>query len=280
MRDGGLVRVRLDLAYDGTEFSGWAQQPGRRTVQGELEAALARVLRCPARLTVAGRTDAGVHATGQVAHVDLPSAVWAAEEGRLLRRLAGVLPADIRVSALAQTWPGFHARFGALWRRYTYRLTDAPGGGSPLRRTDTVSWPRRLDDEAVAAAAVALLGVHDFAAFCRAREGGTTVRELQRLDWSRDEDAVLVAAVQADAFCHHMVRGLVGSLLAVGEGRRPVTWPASLLAHTERCHEIPVAPARGLTLVGVGYPADAAGLAARSAQTRVRRELSVDPPHP
>lgn len=237
------------------------------------------MLRCPAQLTVAGRTDARVHATGQVAHVDLPPGVWAAQAGRLLRRLAGVLPADVRVSAVSEAPPEFDARFGALWRRYTYRVTDAPGGGSPLRRTDTVSWPRRLDDEAVAAAAAPLLGTHDFAAFCRAREGGTTVRELQRLDWSRDGEGVLIATVQADAFCHHMVRGLIGSLLAVGEGRRPVPWPVTLLGRTERSNEIPVAPARGLTLVAVGYPPDAAGLAARCLQTRARRELSVDPRH-
>lgn len=271
--------MRLAVAYDGSEFSGWAQQPDRRTVQGELEAALARVLRCPARLTVAGRTDAGVHATGQVAHVDVPQSVWAAESGRLLRRLSGVLPADVRVCAVEATVPEFDARFAALWRRYTYRIADTPAGGSPLRRTDTVSWPRPLDDQMLAEATVGLLGTHDFAAYCRAREGATTVRELQRLAWSRDGEGVLVATVQADAFCHHMVRGLIGGLLAVGEGRRPVGWPASLLTRTERSNEIAVAPARGLTLVAVGYPLDAAGLAARSAQARARRELSVDRRH-
>lgn len=272
------MRVRLDLAYDGTQFSGWARQPDRRTVQGELEAALERVLRAPVRLTVAGRTDAGVHATGQVAHFDLARELWDDEASKLVRRLAGVLPPDVRVSAVSPTGPEFDARFGAFWRRYHYRVSDAPGGASPLRRTDTVSWPRRLDDEALTTAAAPLVGTHDFVAFCRAREGATTIRELQRLDWIRDSHGVLVATVQADAFCHHMVRGLIGGLLAVGEGRRPASWPAGLLAATARSNEIAVAPAHGLTLVAVGYPQDPAGLAARSVRTRARRTDQIGEP--
>lgn len=237
------------------------------------------MLRVPVALTVAGRTDAGVHATGQVVHLDVSDSVWAVEQDRLVRRLAGVLSADVRVADAIAVPAAFDARFGALWRRYIYRVSDASGGVSPLRRTDTLAWPRPLDLDALRAAAGSLVGMHDFAAFCRPRAGGTTVRELQDLDWVRDDEGVLVATVQADAFCHHMVRGLMGALLAVADGRRPVDWPAELLERTERSGEITVAPAHGLTLVAVGYPDDDQGLRARLAQTRGRREWSGDPRH-
>jgi tRNA pseudouridine38-40 synthase len=239
-------------------------------VQEELETALAVVLRCPVDLTVAGRTDAGVHATGQVAHCDLPAAVWEEQRARVLRRLRGVLPADIAVVSASEAHPDFDARFAALRRHYVYRLTDAPSGPPPLRRTDTVGWPRSLDEAAMAAAAGLLLGEHDFAAFCRRREGATTVRTLLALDVARDGDLVTVAA-SADAFCHSMVRSLVGALLAVGEGRRPPEWPAGLLTRLERSSEVPVAPAAGLTLVAVDYPPDDE-LAERQQTTRRRRD--------
>jgi tRNA pseudouridine38-40 synthase len=267
---GGLVRVRLDVQYDGTALSGWATQPGRRTVQGELEAALRTVLRVPVALTVAGRTDAGVHATGQVAALEMPRTLWDQHREKLVRRLRGVLPPDIAVPAVTEAHPDFDARFAALARHYVYRLTDAPGGPSPLRRADTVRWPRTLDHRAMTAAAAALLGQHDFAAFCRRREGATTVRTMLALDVDRDGDLVTLAA-SADAFCHSMVRSLVGALLAVGEGRRPPQWPAELLGRTQRADEVTVAPAAGLTLVRVDYPPDDM-LAARVAVTRARRD--------
>jgi tRNA pseudouridine38-40 synthase len=259
------MRVRLDVSYDGTDFSGWAVQPGRRTVQGELETALTTVLRVPAvPLTVAGRTDAGVHATGQVAHCDLTGL-----PEDLLRRLAGVLPLDVRVRSLRRVPGGFDARFSALWRRYEYRICDQPAAAEPLRRRQVLTWPRPLDVAAMAAAAEQLTGLHDFAAFCRRREGATTVRDLQRLTVERD-GAEIACTVVADAFCHSMVRSLVGALLAVGEGRRPVDWPASLFALGRRADEVSVAAAHGLTLVEVGYPPEAE-LAARAEQTRARR---------
>jgi tRNA pseudouridine38-40 synthase len=257
------------VQYDGTALHGWARQPGQRTVQGDLEEALTTVLRCPARLTVAGRTDAGVHATGQVAHCDVPAEAWRALADSVLRRLRGLLPADIAVTAARPAPPGFDARFGALARHYLYRLTDAPSGAPPLRRADTVGWPRPLDADAMTSAARMLLGEHDFAAFCRRREGATTVRVLQALDVVREGDLVTVTA-SADAFCHSMVRSLVGALLQVGEGTRPVGWPAGLLARTQRADEVPVAPAAGLTLVRVDYPADDQ-LPARAEVTRARR---------
>jgi tRNA pseudouridine38-40 synthase len=266
---GGLVRLRLDISYDGRALHGWARQPAERTVQGDLEQALATVLRTDVELTVAGRTDAGVHATGQVAHCDIPRALWTEQEHRLVRRLRGVLPPDIAVAAVRAAHPDFDARFGALARHYVYRLTDHPAGPPPLRRADTVGWPRALDTDAMALATGLLLGQQDFAAFCRRREGATTIRTLLALDVVRDADLVTVAA-SADAFCHSMVRSLVGALLAVGEGRRLPEWPATLLSRSERASDVPVAPAHGLTLVRVDYPSDG-DLAARAELTRARR---------
>ena len=240
-------------------------------MQSVLEDALAVVTRVPGlQLTVAGRTDAGVHARGQVAHFDIDRPRWAAVEASLIRRLAGVLPGDVRVHAATEAAPHFDARFAATWRRYQYRLTDAPWGVEPLRRRDVVASPRRLDEAAMDEAAQALLGVHDFAAFCRRREGATTVRGLQQLTVRRTENLVEID-VRADAFCHSMVRSLVGALMAVGEGRKPPQWPASLLSDTTRSSSVAVAPAHGLSLTEVGYPADA-DLAARALITRNRRE--------
>jgi tRNA pseudouridine38-40 synthase len=239
-------------------------QPERRTVCGVLAGALTVVLREPVALTVAGRTDAGVHATGQVAHADLPADL---DPGWLVRRLARLLPADVRVRAVTPVPAEFDARFSALRRHYRYRVATAPHGAEPLRARDTVSWPHPLDVDAVSAASERLLGEHDFAAFCKRREGATTVRALQRLSWSCEPDGVVVAAVSADAFCHSMVRSLVGALLDVGRGRRAPEWPAGLLQRGERASEVPVAPAHGLTLVGVDYP-PAAELAARANTTR------------
>jgi tRNA pseudouridine38-40 synthase len=267
--DGGLVRVRLDIAYDGTDFSGWAVQPGRRTVQGELEAALLRVLRVPIGLTVAGRTDAGVHARGQVAHLDLPQPTWDDLGASLVRRLSGVLADDVRVRAAAVVPADFDARFGALWRRYEYRITDGDGGADPLRRRHVLSWRRSLDADAMADAAARLVGLHDFVAFCRRRDNATTVRAIEHFTVVRTGQEI-VGTVQADAFCHSMVRSLIGALLAVGDGRRPVQWPATLLTAQRRSDEIGVAPAHGLTLVEVAYP-PAELLGERARQTRTTR---------
>ena len=269
--DGGLLRYRLDIRYDGTGFSGWARQPGRRTVQGELEAALSVVTRLPAALTVAGRTDAGVHATGQVAHLDVPPDALAPEQ--LVHRLARLLAPDLRVPAVRRVPSSFDARFSALRRHYRYRVCDAPWGVDPLRRYDTLAHYRPLDETAMNTASTLLLGEHDFAAFCRHRAGASTIRALERLEWIRDEPHMLAAHVAADAFCHSMVRSLVGALLAVGEGRRRPDWPASLLHSTTRTSEITVAAPHGLTLVAVDYPADDQ-LAARAQQTRALRSLA------
>jgi tRNA pseudouridine38-40 synthase len=264
----GLVRLRLDLAYDGAPFTGWARQPGLRTVQGDVEDALMRVARLPAvRLTVAGRTDAGVHARGQVAHVDIPDDT---PLGGLARRMNGVLDRAIRITAIAPAPEGFDARFSALSRRYVYRVGDASYGVDPLRRHDTLAWPRTLDVERMRLAALALLGERDFAAYCRHRAGATTIRTLLRVDANRVEAGVVALDVEADAFCHSMVRALAGALLAVGEGRRDVDWPAHVLARGVRDPAVLVLPPHGLTLVQVRYPPDA-DLAARAALTRAVR---------
>ena len=263
------VRVKIDLSYDGTGFSGWAAQPGRRTVEGVLSETLGHVLRLPEapRLTVAGRTDTGVHARGQVAHADLPDTPWAATADAVTRRLSRALPPDIRARSVAPAPAGFDARFSALWRRYSYRVCDDPAAADPLRRHETLWHPRGLDLAAMNAAAAALAGEHDFAAFCRRREGATTVRALRRLDWERDAEGVAVACVVADAFCHNMVRALVGALLAVGEGSRPPSWPSAVLAAAVRDPAVRVVPPHGLCLEEVRYPAPGQ-LAARAALTR------------
>ena len=290
-----VVRLRLAISYDGTDFSGWAVQPGLRTVQGVIEDALGTVLRLPepARLTVAGRTDAGVHARGQVAHVDVPTSAWRAVVGRsdrtpgqaLVTRLAGVLgrgrwprgASDVVVHEATRAPAGFDARFSAVSRRYRYRISDAVGRRDPLRRQDVLWHPRELDVEAMGLAASWLCGEHDFAAYCKPREGATTIRTLLALDWRRvptgeQDDGLVVADVRADAFCHSMVRALVGASLAVGEGRRPVSWPAEVLATARRDPAVAVAPAHGLTLEHVGYPQDH-HLAARARAARNVRTL-------
>lgn len=274
------MRLRIDCAYDGTEFSGWAAQPGLRTVQGTLEEALATALRVQqVRVTVAGRTDAGVHARGQVAHVDVDPDTVVAAAGRatdppleaLARRVDGILPADLRVRRVSEAPEGFDARFSAIWRRYAYRIADAQALADPLVRRHVLSWGRPLDLDAMNEASAPLVGLHDFAAFCKQREGATTVRTLLDLSWSRDDAGLVVGSVRADAFCHNMVRALVGSMITVGEGRRPATWPAEVLAGRRRDAGVRVMHAHGLTLEEVGYPDDDE-LAAQADRARTRRE--------
>ncbi|MER6503441.1 tRNA pseudouridine(38-40) synthase TruA [Streptomyces sp. NPDC001455] len=271
----GSVRLRLDLAYDGKDFSGWAKQTGRRTVQGEIEDALRTVTRSARTydLTVAGRTDAGVHARGQVAHVDLPDEVWAEHGDKLLRRMAGRMAPDVRIWRIAEAPTGFNARFSALWRRYAYRVCDRPGGVDPLLRGHVLWHDRPLDVDAMNEAAARMTGEHDFAAYCKKRDGATTIRTLQKLSWVRDETSgILTATVQADAFCHNMVRALIGAALFVGDGRREPEWPARVLAARVRNPGVHVVRPHGLTLEEVAYPADEL-LAARAEQARNVRTL-------
>ena len=274
------MRLRLDLAYDGTDFHGWAAQPGLRTVEGELTEGLTRVLRLPgpARVTVAGRTDAGVHALGQVVHVDLDTDALERARGRadrplleaLAARLRGVLSGDVVVRGVTEAPADFDARFSATSRRYRYLLGDDPARVDPLRRREVVALRTPLDVAAMDAAAERLLGLRNFAAFCKRREGASTTRTLLRYDWHRREDGVLEATVLADAFCHSMVRALIGALVPVGAGERGVEWPEQVLTEGVRDPRVRVMPAHGLCLVEVTYP-PADQLATRAAEARARR---------
>jgi tRNA pseudouridine38-40 synthase len=281
-----VVRARLVFAYDGTDFAGWATQPGLRTVQGVMEEVLGRIVRQdgPSRLTVAGRTDAGVHARAQVAHVDINADAWKRLPGRaddgpdasLFRRLRAVLPEDIVVRQVDIAPPGFDARFSAIERRYAYRIADAASRKDPLTRRHVTWVEDELDIESLSAASSLLTGLRDFAPFCKAREGATTIRDLAVFQWERHADGPdggnVVATVRADAFCHSMVRGLVGAVLAVGSGRRDIAWLQEVASGAQRSPAISVAPARGLTLEEVTFPADHL-LADRAALTRAKRTL-------
>jgi tRNA pseudouridine38-40 synthase len=278
-REPSKVRWRFDIAYDGTNFSGWAAQAGRRTVQGELEAWIARVLRLsePPRMVCAGRTDAGVHARGQVAHLDLAPGMITDAGDDLARRLNRVLGGDCVVRGISVAPAGFDARFGAIWRRYVYRLSDAGVPPDPLYRYQIAQLPLEVDLARFNEAAAMLLGLKDFGAFCRRREGASTIRTLLELTAQRVASGpmtgIIECTVRADAFCHSMVRSLVGALIAVATGQRDRKWLVALTEHAERESTIMVMPAAGLTLEEVGYPADQE-LAARVFQARATRDLS------
>jgi tRNA pseudouridine38-40 synthase len=295
--DAQATRIRLDIAYDGTGFTGWTRQPGLRTVQGEIEAALAVVFRRfppTPTLVVAGRTDAGVHATGQVAHLDLSQEQLEslarprrgkmagrvydapASLGRRINGIAG-LESDVYVSRSAVAPDGFDARFSAIWRRYEYRIADNLAPRNPIERRNTVWYPAALDVDLMNQAAASLLGLHDWATFCKPREGATTIRTLQEFHWRRARDGVLVAEVKADAFCHSMVRSLVGSCVAVGQGNLPPERLVGIRDERMRGSEFKVMPAKGLTMVEVGYPEDS-GLGERAEQTRAKRDAQEAPP--
>ena len=266
--ESGFRRLRIDLAYDGTNFSGWAIQPDRRTVQEVVETALSTVAQSPAQTIVAGRTDAGVHATGQVIHVDLPETL---ELEDLAYKLNRILDEDVRINAIEIAPTAFHARFSALRRYYEYRILDENRVIQPLVRLNTASWYRPLDVELMNRASALLLGTHNYAAFCKYREGATTIRTLETYQWRRDEQGCLVADVVADAFCYSMVRNLVGAIVCVADGRKDPEWISTLLEDKERVSDSLVFPARGLTLYKVDYP-DAAELLERAKKTVARRE--------
>lgn len=282
------IRLRFDIAYDGTDFHGWARQiapegqEAVRTVQAEIEKALSLVLRHPVELTVAGRTDAGVHAAGQVAHADVPVGSLDqrsidGDPGRLVRRLSRLLDPDIRVSAVAAAPEGFDARFSALSRTYRYRVTTSASGPLPTRMRDTATWPKNIDLDLVQNTATALVGLNDFAAFCKPRPHATTIRNVHSFTWedvsTLEEPELFEATITADAFCWHMVRALVATCLDVGSGARDGRWAAALLRATERSPDVRLAPAKGLTLIRVDYPAEEE-LGDRAAVTRGRRDAA------
>lgn len=315
LRDLPAHRLRLDLAYDGTLFHGWAAQPGLRTVESEITEVLSLIARTPVTLTVAGRTDAGVHASAQTAHVDLPTALWeSALRGRggvhnhdnagqavnqpsqedasqrLAHRLNSILArryahfceergtrvprgtSDVLIHAIQPVSTDFDARFSAIGRAYIYRMSDGQAARSPLRRHD-VTWlgGATLDLDAMNEATAVLLGEHDFLSYCRPREGATTIRTLRTLRFVRESEGMVEAHVEADAFCHSMVRSLVGAAIEVGSGRRAVRWMAELLAARSREQAAPIAPAHGLTLCRVDYP-PAEEWSTKAAAARRRRD--------
>jgi len=286
MGGGGFLRVRLDVSYDGGPFSGWALQPGRRTVQGVLEEALHMLLRRAVRVTVAGRTDAGVHARGQVVHLDLTEAEWLGlPRGHeldpavaMLRRIRGALSrvlgdltGAVEVHRISLAPPGFDARFSALWRRYSYRIADGPALWDPLGRYSTLWHKNPLDVSLLNEGASKLLGLQNFLSFCKPREGATTIRELQRFEFTRAEDGVIVATIQADAFCHNMVRALIGSALYVGEGVEEPGWLHERLLARKRDAKSVLAAPHPLVLEEVAYPSDD-DLLARAELTRALRQ--------
>lgn len=297
------VRVRIDLAYDGAPFSGWARQPGLPTVQAALEDALAVLVRRDVRVVVAGRTDTGVHARGQVVHLDLTADEWhGLGRGRerdpgtaLERRLTGALshvlgrgrrelglgesPGAIVVRRAAEAPAGFDARFSAVSRRYGYRIDDGAAGRDPLTRHLTW-WTKDVLDVAVMAQAVReLVGLHDFLSFCRPREGATTVREVLDVSVERDRDGLVVLGIEADAFCHHMVRSVVGAAARVGAGREEAGWLGRRLEDRVRDARVQMAPAHALVLEEVRYPGDE-GLGERAARTRAVRDPLHGTPGP
>ncbi len=266
--ESGFRRLRMEIAYDGTNFSGWALQPDRRTVQACIEEAISKIARINVETIVAGRTDAGVHATGQVIHVDVPEELGLDD---LRYKLNRILDEDVRINAIEIAPPAFHARFSALRRYYQYRILDENKVIQPLARLNTASWYRPLDLDLMNRASALLLGTHDYAAFCKFREGGTTIRTLERYQWLRDTEGVLVADVVADAFCYSMVRNLVGAIVCVADGRKDPDWITALLENKERVSDSLVFPSRGLTLYKVDYPG-ATELLERAKKTVARRE--------
>ena len=256
--EGGFRRLRMDIAYDGTNFYGWGAQPDRRTIQDLVEEAISRISRVDSESIVAGRTDAGVHATGQVIHVDVPDVIFAGELNyRDFRyKLNRILDEDVRIMAITDAPAGFHARFSALRRHYVYKLIDNNDVIPPLSRHDVASWYRPLDVDRMNEASTLLLGHHDFAAFCKFRQGSTTIRTLEKYEWKRSDGGLLIADVVADAFCYSMVRNLVGAVVCVADGRKDPRWISELLANKARVSDSLVFPARGLTLYQVDYPSD------------------------
>ena len=256
--ESGFRRLRLDIAYDGTHFFGWATQPGHRTLQDLIEEAISRISQTNIDSIVAGRTDAGVHATGQVIHVDVPDAMFDRDLTYLdLRyKLNRILDEDVRIMNVSDAPQGFHARFSALRRYYSYKILDNNDVIAPLSRHDVASWYRPLDAARMNEASALLLGHHDFAAFCKFKVGGTTIRTLEKYEWHRSDEGLLVADVVADAFCYSMVRNLVGAVVCVADGRQSPAWIEQLLANKERVSDSLVFPARGLTLYQVDYPSN------------------------
>ena len=251
--ESGFRRLRIDLSYDGTNFSGWAKQPDQRTLQEEIEHALTVLTQSTIATIVAGRTDAGVHAEHQVIHTDVPENT---DITNFAFRLNQLLDEDIRVNSVVYAPSNFHARFTASARTYKYKIIDGGRVTPPLDRYDSADWFRELDIDLMNQGSKLLLGEHDFFAFCKFREGGTTIRNLLQFDWARDEKNYLIATIKAESFRYNMVRNLVGAAVCVGEKRFEPEWMLKTLEDKVRIPDSYVFPAKGLTLVSVEYPAE------------------------
>ena len=269
--ESGFFRIRIDLSYDGTNFYGWGKQADRRTVQGELEAALFTLFQRELDTVVAGRTDAGVHASGQVCHVDVPENDYT----DIAYRLNRILNDEIRIKSVSKVSDDFHARFGALRRHYIYKIKDGNGFIEPTARLDVTPWYRHLNVDLMNQAAATLIGENDFFSYARFREKATSTRDLQRFEFERDANGLILAHVTADAFLYNMVRALIGTMVYIGEGRFPITWAKEVLDQRERPSDSVVFPAKGLTFVGVDYPADSE-LKSRILKTMQHRDVESD----
>jgi tRNA pseudouridine38-40 synthase len=269
--ESGFFRIRIDLSYDGTNFYGWGKQADRRTVQGELEAALFTLFQRELDTVVAGRTDAGVHASDQVCHVDVPENDYT----DIAYRLNRILNDEIRIKSVTRVSDDFHARFGALRRHYLYKIKDGNGFIEPTARLDVTPWYRHLNVDLMNQAAATLIGENDFFSYARFREKATTTRDLQRFQFERDVNGLILAHVTADAFLYNMVRALIGTMVYIGEGRFPITWAKEVLDQRERPSDSVVFPAKGLTFVGVDYPADSE-LKSRILKTMQHRDVESD----
>ena len=269
--ESGFFRIRIDLSYDGTNFYGWGKQADRRTVQGELEAALFTLFQRELDTVVAGRTDAGVHASGQVCHVDVPENDYT----DIAYRLNRILNDEIRIKSVSKVSDDFHARFGALRRHYIYKIKDGNGFIEPTARLDVTPWYRHLNVDLMNQAAATLIGENDFFSYARFREKATTTRDLQRFEFERDANGLILAHVTADAFLYNMVRALIGTMVYIGEGRFPITWAKEVLEQRERPSDSVVFPAKGLTFAGVDYPADSE-LKSRILKTMQHRDVESD----
>ena len=268
---GGLSRFRIDLAYDGTDYAGWAIQPGLRTIEGEVLKALRVVFGdLPEGLRVGGRTDAGVHALGQVFHLDLDETQTKRVSHRLVGKLNAVLDDDIRVSSFEPAPEGFHARYSATKRSYRYRILDS-NEQDPLSARYHLWHYSRLDEKLMQEASKQLLGLHDFASFCRRRAGATTIREMKKIEVSRQGNLVQID-LEADAFCHTQVRSIVGALMKVGSGKMTETRLGEILEAKRRLNEFKVVGPEGLTLMQIHYPEESL-LAAQAEKTRNLRIL-------
>ncbi len=289
--EDGFRRIKIEIAYDGSNFNGWARQKDDpsyiskenpsgsiRTLQEEIEKALSLLAHDPVQTIVAGRTDAGVHAIKQVIHADIPLNSFTDEPWDISNweyKLNRILTPEIRVKKVEQAPPYFHARFSALSRSYIYKIADNNQFISPLERLDVATWYRGLDVAKMNKLAARFIGEFDFVAFCKYRENSSTIREIQEFTVSRSKNNLVEVRITADAFCYNMVRSLVGALVAVGEGRFEENWALEILENKVRPSDSYVFPAQGLTLTNVNYPPDNE-LLERAKRTIGRRDLEAE----